>query len=156
MEKFIKSFLTALISFFLLDYLWIGFIYKVKYTEMITEVQGVDLEFRYSSSLMVYLIMSVAIIVWILPRIEKEVEDKRDMEILKASFKYGSLMGLMIYGVYNFTNHAIFRNWSLETSFVDIFWGSFLMGVVTYLTYAMTYNDQDQKVNDVLDNQAKS
>jgi uncharacterized membrane protein len=136
MNRFTKSLITALISFFLLDYLWIGIIYKAKYTEMITKIQAVDLEFRYSSSLMVYLIMALAIIVWVIPKIE-EIPDKSDMEILKASLKYGSLMGFMIYGVYNFTNYAIFRHWSLETGLVDTFWGSFLMGVVTYIIYAI-------------------
>jgi uncharacterized membrane protein len=132
-----KVLTISLISFILLDYLWSGIIYKAKYTEIITKIQAVDLEFRYSSSLMVYFMMSIAIVVWVIPKID-EIPDKTDMEILKSSMKYGSLMGLMIYGFYNFSNYAIFRHWSLETGLVDILWGSFLTGIVSYIVYAMT------------------
>jgi len=143
MEKFWKSVLSSLICFLLLDYLWTGIIYKSKYTEMITDIQAIDLNFRYSSSLVVYLVMSLLLVVWVLPKLDQQ-EDKSDSELLKTSFKYGGLMGIMVYSIYNFTNYAVFRNWSLDTSLVDIFWGGFLMSVVTYVTYAISYEEPIQ------------
>jgi len=138
MNSFTKSLITSLIVFILLDYLWYGVIYKAKYNEIITKIQAVDLEYRYSSSLIVYLIMSLSIIIWVIPKI-KEIPDKSDKEILKASIKYGGLMGITIYGVYNFSNYAVFRHWSLETGLVDTLWGGFLTSIVTYIIYAINY-----------------
>lgn len=140
MERFWKSVLGSFICFILFDYLWIGVIYKSKYSEMITAVQGVDINFKYSSSIMVYLMMTLVLVVWVLPKLDEQ-EDKSDTELLKSSFKYGGLMGIMIYSIYNFTNYAVFQNWSLETSLVDIFWGGFLMSIVTYISYAISYEE---------------
>lgn len=138
MERILKSFLTAIISFILIDFIWIGWISKAKYTEVITEIQGVDLEVRYGSALMVYILMALAIIVWVLPKI-KEDPDHSDMNILKNSFKWGGMIGLLVYGIYNFTNNSIFRHWDIEVVVIDTLWGGFLFSIVSYLTYAISY-----------------
>ena len=44
------------------------------------------------------------------------------------------LLGLTIYGVYDFTCAAIFKNWDIELMIQDIIWGGFLFSSTNYLT----------------------
>ena len=43
------------------------------------------------------------------------------------------LLGLVIYGVYETTNYAMFKNWHLKTVIMDTLWGGILFGSTTYL-----------------------
>ena len=43
------------------------------------------------------------------------------------------LLGLVIYGVYETTNYALFKNWSLATVFIDTLWGGVLFASTTYI-----------------------
>jgi uncharacterized membrane protein len=42
---------------------------------------------------------------------------------------YGAVYGLILYGVYDFTNYASFADWSITIVAVDILWGMFLSSV---------------------------
>jgi uncharacterized membrane protein len=44
------------------------------------------------------------------------------------SFINGLLFGLVVYGVYNFTNYATIEQWSYELLVRDTLWGMFLTG----------------------------
>jgi uncharacterized membrane protein len=43
------------------------------------------------------------------------------------------ILGLSIYGIYNFTNLTIFQSYNLNLTITDIIWGTFLYGFVTFL-----------------------
>ena len=43
-------------------------------------------------------------------------------------------MGLIIYGIFDFTNLAIFERYSVGVGLADVAWGTFLFTLVTYLT----------------------
>jgi len=43
------------------------------------------------------------------------------------------LLGLVIYGVYETTNYALLKNWSILTVFIDTLWGGILFAVTTYI-----------------------
>ena len=44
-----------------------------------------------------------------------------------------SLLGFVIYGVYEFTNKSIIKDWTYFTAVLDMTWGTFLFGLTTYL-----------------------
>jgi len=50
-----------------------------------------------------------------------------------STFLIGSLFGFTVYGIYDFTNHAVMKNWPLTVSVLDIIWGSFLCGTISFL-----------------------
>lgn len=131
MKSFWSLFITAILTLLFLDYIWIGIIYKNKYMNAIASVQGSELTVRYGSAIVVYLAIATMIIVWILPRVEAVTKNKSDL--MMNSFKYGGLLGGLSYAIFNFTNNAIFKNWTLETAIVDTLWGSFLTGATTYV-----------------------
>ena len=43
------------------------------------------------------------------------------------------ILGLATYGVYEYTNLALLKNWRLETTIIDTLWGGILFLLVTYL-----------------------
>jgi len=54
------------------------------------------------------------------------------------SFMYGALLGLAMYGVYNFTSAALNDDkWSLKIITTDITWGVFITGSMTYILYKL-------------------
>ena len=49
------------------------------------------------------------------------------------------LLGFCIYGVFDFTNIAIFKNYSLLPALLDTLWGGVLFYIVTKITYGTLY-----------------
>ncbi len=43
------------------------------------------------------------------------------------------LLGIVIYGVYETTNLALFKNWSILTVIIDTLWGGLLFAATTYI-----------------------
>ena len=43
------------------------------------------------------------------------------------------LLGFFIYGVYETTNLAIFKDWNIYVFIIDLTWGGFLFLITTYL-----------------------
>ena len=48
---------------------------------------------------------------------------------------YGMLCGLVIYGVFNSTNYAINKDWSLKLSLLDTMWGIIVCGIASSVVY---------------------
>jgi len=45
------------------------------------------------------------------------------------------LFGLVIYGVYEYTNYALLENWLFQTTLLDTAWGGILFAFTTFLVY---------------------
>lgn len=43
------------------------------------------------------------------------------------------LLGLVIYGVFETTNYALFDKWNIITVFIDTLWGGVLFAITTYI-----------------------
>ena len=52
----------------------------------------------------------------------------------KDLINHGFILGLIIYGVYDFTAAAVLKNWDKKTMVIDIIWG----GILFYLTPLIT------------------
>ena len=53
-------------------------------------------------------------------------------------FINGALLGLAMYGVYNFTNAATYPNkWTNNIIFIDILWGTILTGSMASILYKL-------------------
>ena len=49
-------------------------------------------------------------------------------------FIKGVLLGLIIYGIYNGTNIATIKQYSMKVSIIDTCWGALLCGVLSVLS----------------------
>ena len=54
---------------------------------------------------------------------------------IKDAIIYGFFSGFLIYGVYNATNYATIKAWTVPMSIVDTMWGTFLCTIVSVITF---------------------
>lgn len=53
----------------------------------------------------------------------------------KRSYMDAFLLGLVIYGVFETTNYALFKDWAFTTVIIDTLWGGILFAITTYAVY---------------------
>lgn len=116
-------FLITLVTVTLIDMIWLGYIAKQLYTEniglLLRQSAGVKTPIIWSA-VVVYLIMSVGIVFFVLQGSHGEY----GLALIK-----GALLGMVIYGAYNFTNYSILANWPITITFIDFVWGTVLCGL---------------------------
>lgn len=130
----IKTFFSVLLSFIVLDFLWLGFVVKKFNLRELAEIGRIvdgDFQMLYVPAGITYLLMTVCLMVFVLPRVQGLG--------LPMSFLYGALMGLVVYGVFDMTNMAILKNYPLTFAIVDMAWGTTVFGLVTVINqYLLT------------------
>ena len=108
-----------LLTFGVLDGVWLGFIAKSWYQ---AEMAGLlRTEFITWPWVAFYVLYSVVIFVL-------AVVANRDKSALYASID-GALLGLASYGAYNLTNYSIMQGFSLKIMLLDWCWGIFISAI---------------------------
>ncbi len=116
----------SVIILLILDVIWI-MIQKHRYEKLVNFVQKSPMSVNIFGSIFAYILMVVGLIVFVLPNVQKSKNK------LMASLKYGGLYGLTVYGIFNATNIAIFKNYSVSTGIIDTIWGSTLFALTPFL-----------------------
>ncbi len=124
MKTFLISFISALITMFAIDAVWLtsmsGF-YRKHLGHLMTDT------FSISFAGIFYVLYAVVIsVLVVVPAFEGNTET------LKV-FGYGALLGLAAYGAYDLTNHATLKEWPLVVTLVDMFWGALLTSIVAVI-----------------------
>uniref|UniRef100_A0A6C0KRI1 DUF2177 family protein n=1 Tax=viral metagenome TaxID=1070528 RepID=A0A6C0KRI1_9ZZZZ len=88
---------------------------------LLKKVQKADVKINIMPAIACYLLMVSGLYYFILRK--------------KAPIKDAILLGLLIYGVYETTNYAFFKDWSPLLVLVDTVWGGILFGTTTFLYY---------------------
>lgn len=101
-----------------IDFVYLHLI-KGYFNYQIKQVQGKPMEINYLGAALCYLFLIVGINYFII-KPKKSVSD-------------AFLLGLIIYGVFETTNYALFNNWSIFTVIIDTLWGGILFALTTYL-----------------------
>ena len=114
MNNLVKFALTMLI----LDTIYLSS-FSNQYNSMIKTIQKSPLKMKPHYALVVYVLL---IIGW------KLLIDNK-----KNSVRNSVILGLVIYGVFDFTNLAIFDNYSLKLGLIDMLWGGILFGISAYV-----------------------
>jgi uncharacterized membrane protein len=110
--------LVSAIVFISIDFVYLNVI-KDFFNKQIKSVQGSDVKVNYLGVALCYIFLIAGINYFIIkPR--KSVSD-------------AFLLGLVIYGVYETTNYALFKNWSILTVIIDTLWGGLLFAFTTYV-----------------------
>ncbi len=89
------------------------------YNIQVKKIQGNEINFRMYSAFIVYIILITGLYYFVIGP--------------NRTAKEGAFFGLVVYGVFDFTNHAILDNYSLPLAIMDTIWGSILCGSTTYL-----------------------
>ena len=89
------------------------------FQKQIMNVQGSAVKINYLGAAICYLFLVTGLNYFII-KPKKSVTD-------------AFLFGLVIYGVYETTNYALFKNWSIITVIMDTLWGGLLFAATTYI-----------------------
>ena len=123
---FTKLYLTALFVFLAIDAIWLGFVAKGFYQKQIGVLMKTDI--NWVSAFLVYALFVLGLVIIVLM---PSLHTKTTTEI----FLLGALFGLVAYGVYDLTNLATLKNWTLVMTIVDMAWGALVGASVTLITF---------------------
>jgi uncharacterized membrane protein len=118
-------FMVALVSFGLLDSLWLGLVMRTFYKtqlSLLARMSGDKLAPLWGPAMIVYVLLALGIVVFVVPRNGAE-----------ASLARGALFGFVVYGVYDLTNLSTLRGWPIVLTAVDIFWGASASAATTWI-----------------------
>jgi uncharacterized membrane protein len=127
----LKHLLLYIALILAVDIPFLRFIFGEPYGKMVQAIQGTPMQIVEGGWTKmvgvggVYVLMALAILMYVRPRIEDNV----------SAMAWGGLLGSIIYGVYAFTAYALFSNWDLNLALVDLVWGGVLFALVSVLGY---------------------
>ena len=127
----LKVSLLALIFFAVIDFVWLGLIAKNFYMAQLSSIgryENGSLKPVLWAAGLVYILMTVALVFLVLPAVGPESS-------LITVFLKGALVGLVIYGVYDWTNYSTLKDFPLTLALADWSWGTFLFGIVAVLVH---------------------
>jgi uncharacterized membrane protein len=123
---FIKLYFIALIVFFSIDMMWLGFVAKNFYAKHIGFLMTPNV--NWVAAIIFYLLFIVGAVVFV---IHPALEQKSWVQALM----YGALFGLITYATYDLTNLATIKNWPLMVTIIDLIWGMTLSASVSVITF---------------------
>ena len=101
-----------------LDFVYLT-VMKGYFNNQVKRVQGTSLQINYLGAAICYIFLITGLNYFIIkPR--KSVTD-------------AFLLGIVIYGVYETTNYALFSNWSIISVIIDTLWGGLLFASTAYV-----------------------
>ena len=116
------------------DYVWLS-TKAPMYQATVHQVQKTPMNVRYMGGLVAYIFVILGLILFTFPMIRancvKSPNCANISNVLKNALIYGGGLGLVIYGVFNSTNYAIFDKYSISTAIQDTAWGVFLFTFVS-------------------------
>lgn len=93
---------------------------KTIFAEQVARVQRVAMNIRLPGAIACYALLILGLNYFIL------FEQKTMLDAF--------IFGIIIYGVFDSTNYALFKYWKLTTAAMDTLWGGILFALTTYLT----------------------
>ncbi len=117
-----KILLNILIILTIIDSIYL-YLTKSTFEKMVLQIQNSDLQIRLNSAIIVYVLITIGLYYFII----KE----------KKSPYEAALLGLVIYGVFDFTNYAIFKNYDIYVGLMDTVWGGILCALTTHIYYKL-------------------
>jgi uncharacterized membrane protein len=109
----IKQFLIMALAMLMLDALWLTLRFKY-HNALFKAVQHSEVEMRIIPAALIYLVIPAAVLYFaVLPS-----------KSPKEAAINGALLGASIYSVYDLTNLATLKGWTIEMTITDILWGT--------------------------------
>ena len=110
--------LISAILFIFIDSVYLQLI-RSYFEKQIQDVQGSAIKVNFLGVALCYIFLIIGINYFII-KPHRSIND-------------AFLLGLIIYGVYETTNYALFKNWSIITVIIDTLWGGLLFASTTYI-----------------------
>lgn len=124
---------VVIILFLVLDFMYVSLVAS-RYSMMISKIQNAPFKTNIISAMLPYIVLIITLVCVVFPyATQKARNDRSFTSLVKVSFFSGFLIGFAIYGVFNSTNVAIFKDYSIGLALLDTLWGSTLFFIITFL-----------------------
>jgi len=109
-----------------IDLIWLQQLSQGIYQKVIKKINNTEESFLRIEGTVAWIVMALGILYYVMPKITPESSQQ---EI----FTEGMYLGLLVYGVYNTTNYAFIKEWTLQISITDTIWGGIYFGLVSVI-----------------------
>jgi uncharacterized membrane protein len=124
--KYLAVYFSFLLSFVIIDFIWLLGIAKNLYRDDMGSLMASEPKLLAGLGFYILYALGASIFV-ILPAISKQS--------WLYAVQYGALFGFFCYMTYDLTNLAVIRDFPMRLAFVDIAWGSVVTAVSAGLAY---------------------
>jgi uncharacterized membrane protein len=117
MTNVLKVAALGAVVFMMLDGIWLGVLMKDFYREQLAPIVRLadgGIAPNWSAALVVYALLGAGIALFVIPQ----------SPTVRLAAGHGALLGLVVYGVYDFTNYSTLRQWPFVLTLVDVAWGT--------------------------------
>jgi uncharacterized membrane protein len=126
----IKLAALGAVAYMVLDGIWLGLLMKNFYRDQLAPIvrlaDGVIAP-NWPAAFVVYILLGTGIALFVIPR----------APTVSLAAAYGALFGLVVYGVYDFTNYSTLRQWPLGLTLADVAWGAVASAVCAAVVRSM-------------------
>jgi len=119
---YMLQYLLTAIIFVILDGTYLNLV-KGYFNKQVKSIQGSDIQMNIVATGLTYVVLIYGLSYFII-RKNKSVQE-------------AALLGFFVYAVYELTNLALFKNWSILTVIMDTTWGTVLFGLTTAIVYKL-------------------
>lgn len=119
-------FLVLFIFILVVDFVVLNFVLKEFFVK---ELKGFDRTLRPLFAIGAWILMAVGIYLFVGPLSNN----------YQSAALFGALFGLVLYGVYDFTNYAILANYTYRMVIVDMLWGTILCSASSIFLFFMKH-----------------
>lgn len=105
------------VAFMVLDGVWLGLLMKNFYRDQLAPIVRLadgGIAPNWPAAVVVYVLLGTGIALFVIPR----------AATIPSAAGYGALFGLVVYGVYDFTNYSTLRQWPFVLTLADVAWGT--------------------------------
>ncbi len=141
MKFFIKEILCLTLVFLILEIICVSIIKKNKYSILIKEIQGHDMESKPFAKLLSYIVIIFGLYYFVI------MSTKRNFDIWNT-LSFSLPFALTIYGVFNFTIVSMIKKWDYLIVIYEILWGCFICSFSSIIVglYRKYYKDDNQNI----------
>ena len=104
------------VAFMVLDGVWLGLVMKNFYRDQLAPIVRLadgGIAPNWPAAFVVYVLLGSGIALFVIPQ----------ASTVSSAAALGAVFGLVVYGVYDFTNYSTLRQWPLVLTLVDLAWG---------------------------------
>ena len=127
MDK-LKTIGLAAMILIIIDMVWILLFMGNRFGTMVTNIQGKPMSIKPLGVLLSYIFLCIGVVYFGINHVDKN-------NPIYSSIMTGGLFGLLAFGIFDFTNYALFSDYKLSTAIIDTIWGGFLCAFTTYVTF---------------------
>jgi len=121
------AYVVTLLSFLLVDAVWLGIVAKSFYRQQLGDLMLPSPSLGVAATF--YIVFAITIVIL-------AVRPGLGAGSVWVSVGYGAVLGIAAYGTYDMTNLSTLKGWPLPLSIVDMIWGTVLTSIASACGYA--------------------